>query len=181
MRNDKLPALSWAAKLGCVKEQLVSVGSVVMPVTTQSWCTPPSRVPSALNLNRTSRIGPYCCSNVGTTFCLPKRRGTSRNSGFSGCIGVPCPGLGTMNPPEPPKVGWAWQMKHWSALWRAPRPLELVWNCGKIGSSSPRPTTGEPGVTSEQVSHVDSSCPARLIPSLKDASSLALMVAPVVG
>ena len=40
--------------------------------------------------------------------------------------------------------------------------MELVWNCGNIGSSSPRPVTGDPGVTSEQVSHVDSNWPARL-------------------
>src|SRR5215467_14506449 len=161
--------------------QPASVGSLLMPVTTQSGWTLPSREPSALYWKRTSRIGPYCCSKEGTTLRLPKRLGTRRNIGFSGCCGVPCPGLGTRKPPEPPKVGWEWQSRHWSALCREPRPLELVWNCGNIGSSSPRPTTGEPGATSEQVSHVDSSCPARPIPSLKDASSLGLIVAPVVG
>src|SRR3984893_17097683 len=126
-------------------------------------------------------MGPNCCSKDGTTLRLPKRLGTSRNIGFSGGCGVPWPGLGTRKPPEPPKVGWAWHSKHCSALCRAPRPLELVWNWGKIGSSSPSPVTGEPGVTSEQVSQVDSNWPARLIPSLKEASSLAVIVAPVVG
>jgi hypothetical protein len=41
--------------------------------------------------------------------------------------------------------------------------------------------TGDPIVTSAQVSQVDSNCPAQLIPSRKDANSLALIVAPVVG
>src|SRR5260370_9082243 len=126
-------------------------------------------------------MGPNCCSKDGTTFRLPKRLGTRRNIGFSAGCGVPCPGLGTRKPPEPPKVGWAWHSRHWSPLCREPRPLELVWNCGNVGSSSPSPVTAESGVTSEQVSHVDSSWPARLTPSLNKASSLAVIVAPVVG
>src|SRR5258708_39478240 len=126
-------------------------------------------------------MGPNCCSKDGTTFRLPKRLGTRRNIGFSGGSGVPWPGLGTRKPPEPPKVGWAWHSRHCSALCRGPTPLELVWHCGNIGSSSPRPVTGASGVTSEQVSQVDSIWPARLTPSLNKSSSLAVIVAPVVG
>src|SRR5262249_56288091 len=58
-------------------------------------------------LKRTSRIGPNCSSKEGTMFFFPKRCGTSRNIGFSAGIGLGWPGLGTMNPPDPPRVGWA--------------------------------------------------------------------------
>ncbi len=43
------------------------------------------------------------------------------------------------------------------------------------------PVTGEPSVTSAQVSQVDSNCPARLMPSRNDAFSLGVIVAPVSG
>src|SRR5258707_7728521 len=162
-------------------EQPEIVGSLLMAVAAQRWWTAASREPSGLYWKRTSRIGPYCASNEGTTFRLPKRLGTRRNIGFSGSCGVPWPGLGTRKPPEPPKVGWAWQSRHWSPLCREPRPLELVWNWGKTGSSSPSPVTWEPSGTSAQVSQVDSNWPARRTPSLNNASSLAVMVAPVVG
>ena len=45
MRNDKLSAWNCAAKSGCLILQLGIVGSVLIPVTTHSWWTPPSRVP----------------------------------------------------------------------------------------------------------------------------------------
>ena len=48
-----------------------------------------------------------------------------------------------------------------------------------MGSSSP--LTEEPSGTSAQVSQVASNCPARLMPSLNNASSLVVIVAPVVG
>src|SRR5882762_5580996 len=52
---------------------------------------------------------------------------------------------------------------------------------GKERIELAEPVTWEPSGTSAQVSQVDSNWPARRTPSLNNASSLAVMVAPVVG
>ena len=45
--------------------------SSTRPLMTKSAWTPPSRVPSGLNLKRASRTGPWLLMNEGTTFFAP--------------------------------------------------------------------------------------------------------------
>ena len=63
----RLLALAAASKSGCARTQ--GPGGPVVPIRPESvavLCTPPSRVPSGLNLNRASLIGPFTVMKKGT-------------------------------------------------------------------------------------------------------------------
>ena len=59
---------TWLAKSSCEIEQ---PGASLRPLITNNPCTPPSRVPSALSLNRASRTGPSGLMNDGTVLRAP--------------------------------------------------------------------------------------------------------------
>src|SRR6185312_10816777 len=182
IRNERLLFASWVAKSSCTAVQPALAGSLRSPACVQRAWTPPSGRPVVgSTLNRTSRMGPNSVSKEGTTFFRPNRCGTRSNCGFL----ATSPLWAARNPPDPPNTGCAWQVKQLSALWRVPNPLELVMVCGKSGSISvPRGTNGgatgfplpTPNGATEQVSQMDSSCPARLMPSRNSESSIWLTV-----
>ena len=94
---------SWTAV-----QPLASPLSSRRPLMTNSECTPPSRVPSGLNRNRASRMGPFSVMNEGILFLAPK------------AVAMATWGLTAGD--EPPPAGWMWQPWQLSRLKRGPRP-----------------------------------------------------------
>ena len=82
--------------------------SVRPAMVNRSW-TPPSRVRSALNLNRASRTGPLGVMKEGTTFFAPSFVATAI--------------WGLTDGLEPPVVGCTWHPPQLSRLNRGPRPF----------------------------------------------------------
>jgi len=100
-----LPAATAAAKSGCWILQPTASSRPEM--VKRSW-TPPSRVPSGLDLNLTSRTGPFGVMKSGTILFAPVS--------VAMAIWGFCAGL------LPPTVGCAWQEKQELALNRGPSP-----------------------------------------------------------
>ena len=78
MRKMTLPRLTCASKFSCAMRQPAALPvESERPLITNSACTPPSRLPSGLEMNRASRTGPSGVMNDGRMFRAPKSVATA--------------------------------------------------------------------------------------------------------
>src|ERR1700693_5675329 len=125
MRNIALVALSCAAKLGWGKLQPTAS---LRPAMENRLCTPPSGVPSAFLMNRTSRTGPSGVMKEGIALVAPLAEAAAICGFGWGTGGLE--GLGLV----PKAAGCAWQEPQLFELYPGPSP-PLPWGTSATAST----------------------------------------------